>query len=152
MKRSFFASVVLLLVIVSSVSADDKPEYSADGDDVSKLSVDEISRRLENPLTDLWSLTFQNNLTLLEGDAMETLKDVAGPIDHLLLDGWNDIYLPLLKMLEPKFKTGTSILTDNAGFASARPFITYIRQSPNYVTTTLKTSKGATEYSCYVGD
>lgn len=90
-------------------------------------------------------------VTLLEGDAMETLKDIAGPIDHLMLDGWNDLYLPLLKMLEPKFKTGASILTDNASFASAKPFISYVRQSPKYVTTTLRTSKGATGYSCYIG-
>lgn len=35
------------------------------------MSLDEVSRRLDNPLTDLWSLVFQENLALLEGDAVE---------------------------------------------------------------------------------
>ena len=32
------------------------------------LSLEEISRKLENPLTDLWSLTFQENFYILTGD------------------------------------------------------------------------------------
>jgi predicted O-methyltransferase YrrM len=35
-------------------------------------------------------------ITLLEGDALETLPTVEGPIEFLLLDGWNDLYLPVL--------------------------------------------------------
>ena len=40
-------------------------------DDLSQLSVDEISRRLDNPLTSLWSLTFQGNYSYLDGDAID---------------------------------------------------------------------------------
>ena len=89
-------------------------------------------------------------ITLLEGDAMETLKNVDAGIDHLFLDGWNDLYLPLLQMLEPRLSYGASILTDNASFASAKPFLAYIQQSTDYITTPLKTDKGTTELSCYL--
>ena len=33
--------------------------------------MDEISRTLENPLTTLWSLTLQENYSIIEGDAIE---------------------------------------------------------------------------------
>src|SRR5450432_1146428 len=36
------------------------------------------------------------------GDAFETLKvELDGGIDLLLLDGWNNLYLPMLKFLQP---------------------------------------------------
>lgn len=83
---------------------------------------------------------------LREGDAMETLKDIPGDIDFLLLDGWNDLYLPLLKMLEPKFKKGTLIYTDNASFRSAQPFLEYLRAHQEmYKTRRLQDEKGGSE-------
>ena len=93
----------------------------------------------------------ENIITLREGDAMETLKDVENGIDHLFLDGWNDLYLPLLNMLEPKLNVGASIVTDNASFASAKPLLSYLKGSGKYITTPLKTNKGTTELSCYIG-
>ena len=61
------------------------------------------------------------------GDAIETLKNIDNEIDFLLLDGWNDLYLPLLKVLELKFKKGTLIYTDNTSFKSAKPFLEYLK-------------------------
>ena len=34
-------------------------------------SLEEISRQLENPLTDMWSLTFENSALWTKGDAMD---------------------------------------------------------------------------------
>lgn len=70
-------------------------------------------------------------IELREGDAMETLKETPSPIDFLLLDGWNDLYLPLLKLLEPRFKTGILIYIDNASFRSAMPLMDYFRSNPD---------------------
>ncbi len=92
-------------------------------------------------------------IDLREGDALETLStNVDDGIDFLLLDGWNELYLPLLKMLEPKFKKGTLIYTDNASFASAQPFIQYLRNNPDkYKTQRLQDEKGGSELSEYLG-
>jgi predicted O-methyltransferase YrrM len=46
------------------------------------------------------------------GDAMETLATIDYPIDILLLDGWPNLYLPLLQKLEPQLRPGTVILAD----------------------------------------
>lgn len=34
-------------------------------------------------------------------------------IDFLPLDGWKDIYLPMIKMLSPKMRAGALVLADN---------------------------------------
>jgi predicted O-methyltransferase YrrM len=47
------------------------------------------------------------------GDAMQTLRDVPGPVDLVLLDGWKELYLPVLQMLEPKLRPGAVVLADN---------------------------------------
>lgn len=48
------------------------------------------------------------------GDARETLRDVAGPIDLLFLDGANDLYLEILTMLEDRLRPGALVVADNA--------------------------------------
>jgi predicted O-methyltransferase YrrM len=51
-------------------------------------------------------------IELRVGDALETLRDLDGPIDLLFLDGWNDLYLPLLEALEPHLRQGALVAAD----------------------------------------
>ncbi len=46
------------------------------------------------------------------GDALETLKDV-NDVDFLLLDGWKDLYLPVLDLLLPKMAPLAVVVADN---------------------------------------
>jgi len=48
---------------------------------------------------------------LREGDALETLRDVS-ETDLLFLDGWNNLYLPVLELLEPKLSPGALVIAD----------------------------------------
>jgi predicted O-methyltransferase YrrM len=47
-----------------------------------------------------------------QGDAFETLTDVKG-IDVVLLDGWKQLYLPLLKQLEPALSRNCLVIADD---------------------------------------
>ncbi|MGY5130045.1 O-methyltransferase [Streptomyces nigrescens] len=47
------------------------------------------------------------------GDAREQLATLPGPVDLLLLDGWKELYLPVLKLLEPALRTGGLVVSDN---------------------------------------
>jgi predicted O-methyltransferase YrrM len=47
------------------------------------------------------------------GDALETLSDLEGPVDLLFLDGWKDLYIPVLDLLEPRLAPGALVLADN---------------------------------------
>ncbi|MEQ1864795.1 MAG: class I SAM-dependent methyltransferase [Micropepsaceae bacterium] len=72
-------------------------------------------------------------VSVLEGDAMKTLATVKQPIDFLLLDGWKDIYLPMIKMLAPKMRAGAVVLADNIfTFKKAlRPYVTHMQDRAN---------------------
>jgi len=92
-------------------------------------------------------------IELREGDALKTLQNIPEPIDFLLLDGWNDLYLPLLEMLEPKFKKGTLIYTDNASFRSSQPFIQHLKNNPHkYDSQRLQGEKGGAELTEFIGE
>jgi predicted O-methyltransferase YrrM len=45
------------------------------------------------------------------GDALETLRDVRD-IDLLFLDGWNNLYLAVLDLLEPALAPGALVIAD----------------------------------------
>ena len=47
------------------------------------------------------------------GDALETLADVPEAVDLVLLDGWPDLALPVLRLLEPSLRPGSLILVDD---------------------------------------
>ena len=46
------------------------------------------------------------------GDALETLRELPGPVEFLFLDGWNDLYLAVLELLEPRLVPGALVLAD----------------------------------------
>jgi predicted O-methyltransferase YrrM len=47
------------------------------------------------------------------GDALETLRDLEGPVDLVFLDGWKLLYLPVLRLLEPRLRPGTTVVADD---------------------------------------
>ena len=57
---------------------------------------------------------FADLVDIREGDALETLGDVGGEIDLLLLDGAFALYLPVLKLVERGLKPGAVVLGENA--------------------------------------
>lgn len=86
------------------------------------------------------------------GDALATLADAPAPIDLVLLDGWKDLYLPILKLLAPRLRRGAVVLADNIFTfrASLRPYVEYVQSGEHgFVSTTLPLSDGF-EYSVYV--
>jgi predicted O-methyltransferase YrrM len=87
--------------------------------------------------------------TVLEGDALQTLTTVDGPIDVVFLDGWKDLYLPVLELLVPKLRAGAAVFADNVNMADTRPYLEYIRDSPAFVSALLP--GGRMECSWYLG-
>ncbi|MFQ5415660.1 MAG: O-methyltransferase [Myxococcota bacterium] len=88
-----------------------------------------------------------------QGDALETLREVPEPVDLVLLDGWKDLYLPILKLLQPRLRAGAVLLADNIfTFRKAlRPYVEYVQCGENgFASTTLQISDGF-EYSVFAG-
>ncbi|MES2055311.1 MAG: class I SAM-dependent methyltransferase [Pseudomonadota bacterium] len=63
-----------------------------------------------------------------EGDALETLRDISGEVDMLLLDGAFSLYLPVLKLVEPRLRTGAFVLAENA---FDRDYLAHVRDPAN---------------------
>ncbi len=86
---------------------------------------------------------------ILEGDAMKTLASLDATIDFLLLDGWKDIYLPMIKMLTPKMRAGAIVLADNIFTfkKTLRPYVAHMQDRANgFESVTLPLGHGM-EYS-----
>lgn len=78
------------------------------------------------------------------GDARETLKEVGGPVDFVLIDGWPLAEGPTLarqviEIMAPQLRVGGYVLNDNA----EPDFLDYIRDPANgFISVTLPIKRG----------
>lgn len=90
-------------------------------------------------------------VTVLAGDALDTLAAVGGPVGLALLDGWKELCLPVLRLLEPKLADGALVAADDSTFPSMADYLTYVRDPANgYVTVEFPVEDGL-ELSCWTG-
>jgi predicted O-methyltransferase YrrM len=47
------------------------------------------------------------------GDALEMVPTLSGPFDFVLLDLWNELYVPCLELLKPRLAAGAFVVADN---------------------------------------
>ena len=90
-------------------------------------------------------------VTILQGDALQTLQSVEGPIDFAFLDGRKDLYLPVLKLLELKLRPGAVILSDNIDSfrKQVAPFLHYVQSGANGYTSATLNLSDSMEFSIY---
>ena len=92
-------------------------------------------------------------IDLREGDLRETLKDVNGPIDFMLVDIWIPMARPALELVMPKFRPGAIVLCDNV-VQFARDYADYlrlVRDPANGFRSITLPMKGGVEMSVWVG-
>lgn len=83
-----------------------------------------------------------------DGDALRTLADLEHEIGVLLLDGWKDLYLPVLAMLEPRLTPGALVLADDTNQDAMTDYLAYVRDPANgYVSVEFPVDDGL-EISC----
>ncbi len=88
------------------------------------------------------------------GDAMETLRDLPGPVDMVFMDGWMMLDLPLLRQLQPRLAPGAVLLADNIrSFSSSlTDFLDYLHSDASgFHSVTLGFGDGL-EYAVYLGN
>ncbi|MBI2866198.1 MAG: O-methyltransferase, partial [Chloroflexi bacterium] len=56
-----------------------------------------------------------NVITIVLGDALETLPSLSGPFDLVFLDGTKEQYLDYLRLVEAQIPAGGIVVADNAG-------------------------------------
>jgi predicted O-methyltransferase YrrM len=84
----------------------------------------------------------QETVTCVEGDALQTLHEIEGPVDFVFIDAVKSDYLKYLRILEPKLAKGAVVVGDNV-IQSARAmqdFLDYLQTSPDYDTVIIRSS------------
>jgi predicted O-methyltransferase YrrM len=89
-------------------------------------------------------------ITILDGDARETLTMLDRKPDFVFLDGWPELCLPVLKVLEPVLRPGTLVVADDVPLDGLAEYLAYVRDPANgYVTMRCPIDDGI-EISCCV--
>jgi predicted O-methyltransferase YrrM len=79
------------------------------------------------------------------GDALETLKEVERDVSVVFLDGWKDLYLPVLRLVEPALHPGALVVADDINlFPDAlKTYADYVRDPAHgYVSVTVPIGDG----------
>ena len=85
-------------------------------------------------------------IELREGDLRETLRDVGGPVDFMLVDIW-EVALPALERVSPSLRPGAIVLCDNtAAHADAyRDYFAFVNDPSNRLRTMTLPFEGGLE-------
>lgn len=82
--------------------------------------------------------------TVKVGNALETLATITQEIDMVLMDGFPDLNLGVLKVIEPKLAQGCLIVTDDAYLfqTDMKSYLSYLEQSKHYSSQIIPVSDG----------
>ncbi|MGK5627219.1 O-methyltransferase [Streptomyces sp. URMC 123] len=89
-----------------------------------------------------------------EGDARETLRELPGPVDMVLIDGFASLYLDVLRVLEPHLAPGALVVADGMppGPEAIADYLAYVRDPANgYLSVALPLGDGGVELSLRSG-
>jgi predicted O-methyltransferase YrrM len=86
-----------------------------------------------------------------EGDARQTLRDLGGPVDFVLIDGWplsegRSLARQVIEIVAPQLRKGGYVMNDNA----EPDFLEFIRDPGNGFLSVTLPLKGGTELSVKV--
>jgi predicted O-methyltransferase YrrM len=89
-----------------------------------ELHADKAGRAAEN-LRDAGLLDL---VEIRVGDARETLRAIDRSVDFIFIDGWKELYLPVLKLVEPRLRAGALVVADNMSLGATvlKPFLDYL--------------------------
>lgn len=103
-----------------------------------------VSAKVKTAYQNLAAAGLDDYVTVRVGDARETLKDVGGPVDFVLIDGWPLAEGPTLarqviEIMAPQLRVGGYVLNDNA----EPDFLEFIRDPANgFISVTLPIKRG----------
>lgn len=71
------------------------------------------------------------------GDAVQTLRDIDGGVDLVFLDGRNDLYVEVLRLLEPRLSPGALVIADlSHDDPDLIPYLEHVRDPDGAYTST----------------
>ncbi len=88
--------------------------------------------KVEIARENFWEAGLSEFIELREGDLRQTLQDVGGPVDFMLVDIW-DVALPALERVSPSLRPGAIVVCDNTTVAADeyRDYFEYVNDPSN---------------------
>ena len=83
----------------------------------------------------------EDQIKVIQGDAMEILRKLPGPFDLVFLDAEKTQYLDYLKAVEDKLHQGSVVVADNVGVFQdqMQNYLHYVRNTGRYRSRTIDT-------------
>jgi predicted O-methyltransferase YrrM len=93
-----------------------------------------------------------DHVDIRTGDALETLRDLDGPVDLMLNDGFPDAALDVLRLVTPRLRPGAVVITDNVGVMRGdyADYVAWLRDPAHGFVSVRLPYKGGTEVSVRV--
>jgi predicted O-methyltransferase YrrM len=116
------------------------------------IGTERVSSKAEKARDHLREAGLEEYVEIREGDALETLRDLEGPIDFMLNDGFPPYALPILELVSPQLRLGAVVVADNVGAFKAdhAEYLEYVRNPTNgFCSGFLKMNEGS-EFSVRV--
>ena len=96
------------------------------------ITTESHSGKAETALRNLADAGLSDLVELRVGDARHTLAVLAEPVDLLFLDGRNDLYADVLKLVEPRLLGNAMVIADlSANDPDLLPYLRYVRDASN---------------------
>jgi predicted O-methyltransferase YrrM len=94
----------------------------------SLLSTEAMPGKARRASANLAQAGLRDLVEIRVGDALQTLQDLPARVDLLFLDGSNDLYLRVLRMIEPRLSPGAPVVADlNKDDPDLLPYLEYVR-------------------------
>jgi predicted O-methyltransferase YrrM len=115
------------------LSAAARDNANSNGGDAVVVGTEIDSRKIAMARRNLERAGLSEFADIRIGDARQTLNDVAGPIDFVLLDSWIGLARPIIEMLAPRLRPGAVVVCDNTAQFSKqyRDYLDFVRNPQN---------------------
>jgi predicted O-methyltransferase YrrM len=103
-----------------------------------------VPKKIKTARKNLADAGLDNFVEIRAGDARETLRDLGGPVDVVLVDGWpgpreTSLAREVIEIVAPQLRVGGYVLNDNA----EADFLEFIRDPKNgFISMTLPIKRG----------
>jgi predicted O-methyltransferase YrrM len=116
------------------------------------IGTERVSSKAKKAWAHLREAGLEEHVEIREGDALETLRDLEGPIDLMLNDGFPPYALPVLELVSPHLRPGAVVVADNVGAFKAdhAEYLEYVRDPANGFCSGLLEMNEGTELSVRV--
>ncbi|HSB09219.1 MAG TPA: class I SAM-dependent methyltransferase [Blastocatellia bacterium] len=113
------------------------------------IGTENESRKAEIARANFAEAGLADFIELREGDLQETLVDVGGPVDFMLIDVWTPLARPALELVAPQLREGAVVICDNTTqFREAyRDYFEFVNDPANHLRTMTLPFEGGLEFT-----